>query len=427
MEPPAALQPLIDDVKIRLQARHEKAAQIFETCIRNTLETTIRRDEDGSTFVITGDIPAMWLRDSAAQVRPYLLLASEDREIANMIKGLIERQFRYILHDPYANAFNSEDNGRGHQSDLTEMSPWIWERKYEIDSLCYPIQLSYLLWKNSGRTDQFDDMFVKGVQSIIALWKREQRHEEKSAYRFQRVNCPPTDTLPRDGKGALTAYTGMTWSGFRPSDDACTYGYLIPSNMFAVVVLRYVREIASELLHHSALADEAKALAAEIEAGINKYGIVAHPEFGPMYAYETDGMGNHVLMDDANVPSLLSLPYLDYCSPDDPVYVNTRRFILSDANPYYFKGVAAAGVGSPHTPNRYIWHIALAIQGLTATATEEKERILDLMTDTDAGKGMMHESFDQDDPSKYTREWFSWANMMFCELALDVCGKKVKV
>ena len=421
----SVVQPLVRVVADGLKDR-PRAVRMFETCIRNTWETTIQRKPDGTTFVITGDIPAMWLRDSAAQVRPYLLLASGDREVADMIKGLIDRQFDCLLRDPYANAFNESADGRGHQSDETEMSPWVWERKYEIDSLCYPIQLSYLFWKNSGRTDHFQGDFVKGVRTILAVWKREQRHETDSAYRFQRRNCPSTDTLIRDGKGAPTAYTGMTWSGFRPSDDACTYGYLIPSNMFAVVALRYVQEIARDVLGDDALGAEAAALAAEIDAGIRAHGIVSHMDFGEMFAYETDGMGRHTLMDDANVPSLLSIPYLGYCSADDPIYRNTREFVLSERNPYFYQGAAAAGVGSPHTPTEYIWHIGLAMQGLTAATSEEKEAMLDAMVRTDAGKGMMHEGFHKDDPSRYTREWFSWANMLFCELALDICGVRVR-
>lgn len=230
----------------------------------------------------------------------------------------------------------------------------------------------------------------------------------------------------RGGKGAEVAYTGMTWSGFRPSDDACAYGYLIPSNMFAVVVLGYLAEICRDVLRDSELEAEAEKLADEIRHGIESYGVVDHPEYGNIYAYETDGKGNHLLMDDANVPSLLSIPYLGYTSADDPIYQNTRRFVLSHANPYYYQGTASAGVGSPHTPDRYIWPIALAIQGLTTTDREEKLRLLRLMAETDAGTGMMHEGFLVDDPTRYTRPWFSWANMMFCELMMDYCGLRVK-
>ncbi|GIP28327.1 glycosyl hydrolase [Paenibacillus sp. J23TS9] len=422
---PISLRHLSDRMSERLvEAPH--LLNIFRNAIRNTWGTTLKRMSDGTTFVITGDIPAMWLRDSAAQVRPFLVLAAEDEETADLIEGLVTRQLRSILHDPYANAFNEGPNGHGHQDDETEMSPWIWERKYEIDSLCYPLQLSYLLWKNTGRTSQFDELFKEAAEMILDLWITEQRHETESSYRFQRKNCVPTDTLIREGKGAETAYTGMTWSGFRPSDDACDYGYLVPSNMFAVVVLGYVQEIAREVLQDEALYSRANKLAMEIDEGIQQFGIVEHPEFGRIYAYETDGLGHYNLMDDANVPSLLSISYLGYRGADTAVYQNTRRFILSKHNPYYYQGSAAEGIGSPHTPKGYVWHIALAMQGLTDDRPDEKERLLKVMSETDAGTGLMHESFRADDPADFTRPWFSWANMMFCELLMDYCGIQVQ-
>ncbi|WP_020619396.1 glycoside hydrolase family 125 protein [Paenibacillus daejeonensis] len=422
---PTALSGLIAAVRERLPAGARRA-DLFERCFANTWNTTIQREDDGTTFVITGDIPAMWLRDSTAQVRAYIIPAAEDEEVAEMIRGLVERQFRLILADPYANAFNQAANGRGHQEDLTESSPLVWERKYEIDSLCYPIQLAYLLWKNTGMIAQFNDTMRQGVQTILELWRTEQHHETQSPYRFQRLNCPPTDTLVREGKGSETVFTGMTWSGFRPSDDACTYGYLVPSNMFAVVVLGYVSEIATGIWQDPVLAAEAAELAAEIESGIHEHAIIQHPEHGLIYAYETDGLGHHHLMDDANVPSLLSIPYLGYAAADDALYQRTRAFLLSKDNPYYYEGEAASGIGSPHTPNRYIWPIALAMQGLTASDPAEREAILELLERTDAGTGMMHEGFHADDPSQYTREWFSWANMMYCELVLLQLGYKIR-
>lgn len=423
---PAALERLTYRMTEHLESEQHLIA-IFQNAIRNTWGTTLKPMEDGSTFVITGDIPAMWLRDSTAQVRPFLVLAAEDEQTADLIEGLVIRQLRSILHDPYANAFNEEPNGLGHQNDDTEMSPWIWERKYEIDSLCYPLQLSYLLWKNTGRTSHFGELFREAADVILELWKREQRHETESTYRFRRSEGAATDTLIRDGKGAPTAYTGMTWSGFRPSDDACTYGYLIPSNMFAVVVLGYLQEIAAEVLKDEALRSRAGKLAEEIEQGIQEYGIVHHPEFGKIYAYETDGLGNHNLMDDANVPSLLSIPYLGYRDASDEIYQNTRRFILSEHNPYFYRGSAAEGIGSPHTEEGYVWPIALAVQGLTDPSREEKGRLLRMMSETDAGTGLMHESFDPNDPNKFSRPWFSWANMMFCELLMDYCGIRVQL
>jgi meiotically up-regulated gene 157 (Mug157) protein len=377
---------------------------------------------DGTTYVITGDIPAMWLRDSAAQLRPYLALAPYDQQLSDLLAGAVRRQLRYVLLDPYANAFNAEDDGHGHQDDDTAMSGWVWERKYEIDSLCAPLQLAYLLWRATGRSDHLDATFRAAAWTIITLWRREQRHDEQSPYFFRRQNCPPDDTLSHDGKGAPVAETGMTWSGFRPSDDACAYGYLVPANMFAVVALRYVAELAELVLRDADLRLAAVDLAAAIEAGIRRYATVEHPAHGTIYAYETDGMGRYNLMDDANVPSLLSLPYLGYCAAADPIYRNTRAFVLSEDNPYFYRGAAAAGIGSPHTPPRYIWHIALAMQGLTTTDPAEREQMLDLLESTDAGTGYMHEGFHADDPAQFTRPWFAWANALFSELVLRCCS-----
>ncbi|WP_163536229.1 glycoside hydrolase family 125 protein [Gracilibacillus sp. YIM 98692] len=403
-----------------------KLQEMFEQCFINTYQTTIRPQLDGTTFVITGDIPAMWLRDSAAQVRPYLMLADQDAEIANMIKGVIAKQLFFINHDPYANAFNESPNGKRYHDDQTEMTDWIWERKYEVDSLCYPIQLAYLYWKATGNTDHFNQSFLDAMKKILDVWKKEQRHTEASNYHFIRDHCPPQDTLSHEGYGAPVGYTGMTWSGFRPSDDACKYGYLIPSNMFAVVSLHQLSEIATSVWKNEELENHAKELANEIDQGIQQYGIVNHPKYGSIYAYETDGLGHYHLMDDANVPSLLSIPYLGYCSFDDEIYQNTRKFILSEDNPYYFNGKVASGVGSPHTPDQYIWHIALAIQGLTSLDGSEKETITQLFKKTDANTNLMHEGFHVDDPKQFTRPWFSWANSMFSEFLLSQVGYAVK-
>lgn len=210
------------------------------------------------------------------------------------------------------------------------------------------------------------------------------------------------------------------------SDDACVYGYLIPSNMFAVVVLGYVEEIAEKILNDTVLKAEAASLKNSIFEGIETYGITKTEAFGNVYAYETDGFGQYNLMDDANVPSLLSMDYLGYEGKNKEVAENTRRLILSEANPYYYAGEKAKGIGSPHTPTRYIWHIALAMEGLTAKTKEEKYMILQMLKDTDGGKGLMHEGFHVDDDTRYTREWFSWANAMFSELVLDYCGYSVQ-
>lgn len=418
------MQKLIQHVK-EFFPEDEKLQHMFEQCFVNTYTTTLKKQEDGKTFVITGDIPAMWLRDSAAQVRPYLLAAEEDEEMASLLEGVIRQQFDFILHDPYANAFNQTANGKGHQTDLTKMTPHIWERKYEIDSLCYPIQLAYLFWKSTGRTTLINDTFKQVMETIIHVWRTEQDHENHSPYRFERTDCRQSDTLIREGKGGRVVPTGMTWSAFRPSDDACTYGYLVPANMFAVVILGYAAEMC-DVINQTALKEECLKLREEIQSGIEQYAKLDHPIHGDMFVYETDGEGRVNLMDDANVPSLLAAPYLGYLPYGDPTYLNTRSFLLSRDNPYYYEGKYANGIGSPHTPDHYIWHIALAIQGMTTTSEEEKQEILAYFKQTDGGTNFMHEGFDADCPEEFTRDWFAWANTMFSEFVLSLTGKAVK-
>ena len=421
------LKKYMEKICDQARAVNPRWAEVFHECFLNTLETTIERLEDGSTFVVTGDIPAMWLRDSTAQVRPYLVLAKEHEDIYDMIAGLVERQFGYILIDPYTNAFNKEPNGQGHgATDHTQMNDWIWERKYEIDSLAYAIQLAYLLYVNSGRTDHLTETVRKGLVTILDLWRTEQDHAGASPYRFVRDTDRQEDTLPFDGKGSPVGYTGMTWSGFRPSDDRCTYHYLVPSNQFASVVLGYVAELAPFLGLSQEEIQLAATLKDQIQAGIERYGIIQNAQGQAVFAYEVDGLGNASIMDDGNVPNLLSLPYLGFCSEDDPIYVATRQTVLSPENPYYYSGKLASGLGSSHTWDQYIWPISLSMEGLTTSHKAEKARILDLLVNTDAGTNQMHESFHVDDDSRYTREWFSWSNMMFCELLLDYFDIRVK-
>jgi uncharacterized protein len=406
----------IEEAERRLKEYDKRLAEMFRRCYPNTLETTTELLEDGTTFVFTGDIPAMWLRDSSAQIRPYMDLAAEDEELQRAVRGLIMRQAGYLLIDPYANAFNKEPNGSGHQSDHTIMSPWIWERKFELDSLCYPVQLCKDYWDATGDASIFGEQLRRMFHTVIRTMRTEQRHDRDSAYRFEREELYlPTDTLPFGGRGTGTNFTGMVWSGFRPSDDACRFGYLVPSNMFAVVVLGHIIEFAETIYRDETLADEADRLRKEIDFGIETYGIVTHPTHGRMYAYETDGFGNYNLMDDANVPSLLSIPYLGYKPADDPIYRNTRRFVLSPDNPYYNAGSHARGIGSPHTPAGYVWPIGLIMQGLTSEDQAEQARIVAMLAETTAGTGFMHESFDPDDPAVYTRPWFAWANSLFGE------------
>lgn len=422
---PESMEKFLDELKVQTED-YPELMELFVTCYTNTLDTTVKKMENHTTHVITGDIPAMWLRDSAAQLRPYIFLAKEDEEIRELIAGLVRRQFMCICVDEYANAFNDSPNGACWEKDDPNQNPWVWERKFEVDSLCYPIQLAYLLWKNTGCVSQFNEDFQKGAEKILEVFRTEQYHEEKSEYRFNRNNGYYRDTLSREGKGALVkSGTGLIWSGFRPSDDACTYGYLIPSNMFAVVVMGYLEEIETVVFENQELAEAAKALKEEVQTAIECIGKTFTEEFGMVYAYETDGYGMYNLMDDANVPSLLAMDYLGYPA-DRETAENTRRMLLSEANPFYYKGKKAAGIGSPHTPSGYIWHIAMAIQGLTCESSAEKLEILKRMAATTGGKGVMHEGFSCEDDTKYTREWFSWANAMYAELFLDYLGYRLE-
>jgi uncharacterized protein len=410
---PASMQKWVDHVASSLP-QYPALPKLFADTFSNTFTTTLKPQANGSVHVITGDIPAMWLRDSAAQVRPYLQLAKTDASFAKLIAGVVRRQMQFILLDPYANAFNESPNGNCHNKDKTDMGPWVWERKYELDSLCSPLKLAHDLWQITGQADHLTVEFMEAAQLIVKTIKLEQRHEN-SNYRFERFNCPETDTLSHEGQGAPVAYTGMSWSGFRPSDDACQYNFLVPSNMFAVVALE---NLATLPIGNEALKAEAMTLAGEIRYGIETYGKIRHPDLGEIYAFETDGLGHYNLMDDANVPSLLAMPYMRYCSKSDPTYLATRRFVLSNANPYYYKGAAAKGIGSPHTPVDYIWPISLCMQGLTSSSRVEQLELLEMLMRCDAGTGLMHEGFHKDDPNKFTRPWFAWANSMFAEFVM---------
>ena len=421
----AAIDAMIGRIRERFTGEDAYIAEVFAACLQNTLQSTIQFDGEGNIFVATGDIPAMWLRDSTSQLVPFIRFAEAEPDIREILLRLSRRQMALIRLDPYANAFNMGETGSPWQGDGTEMQPAIWERKYEIDSLCYPVQLSWLMWKNAGITEQFDAGWIEAVRTILRTFRTEQDHEHRSPYRFQRTNCPFTDTLSREGKGALVKPNiGLIWSGFRPSDDACVYGYHIPSNLFAAVILGYAAEIARAFYRDEALAAEAEALAAEVRAAVAKYALPpVPPEMpAPFYAYEVDGFGQYLIMDEANVPSLLALPLLGACAADDPIYQNTRRLMLSEANPYYYSGKCLHGIGSPHTPVSYVWDIALAVEGLTTNDSEEKLRLIRTMARNDAGTKLMHEGIHVDDPTRFTRPWFSWANSMFCELVMNFCG-----
>lgn len=392
--------------------------KLFKNCFLSTLTTTVKEKEDSSVYVFTGDIPAMWLRDSSSQVNPYVRLCNVDPEITSMIKGVIKRQFFYIGIDAYANAFNEFANGNGHK-DITLLNDWVWERKFEIDSLCYPLWLTSKYYEETGDKEIFDDLFVKTVKTILNVFETEQDHDANSTYYFLREGMYASDTLDRNGKGCKCKVNGLVWSAFRPSDDKCKYGYLIPSNMFIVVVMRFLIQVFSNIKKDEALLKQCTNLMNSVQAGLDECASFLDEKGNLRYAYETDGFGNAYFVDDANMPSLLSLPYLGYCDANSPIYASTRKILLSNLNEYYYEGSFASGIGSPHTPKNYIWHLGLIIQGLTSTNNKEKIQILKMLNNTHAGTFYMHEGFDKDNPSNFTREWFGWANSMFSEYFMD--------
>ncbi len=214
---------------------------------------------------------------------------------------------------------------------------------------------------------------------------------------------------------------------FRPSDDATVFPFLVPSNYFAVVSLRQAAELLTQIHHDQETANQCRALADEVEAALREYAVVMHEKYGRILPYEIDGYGNSYCLDDPGYPSLLSLPYLDAVGPGDPLYLNTRRFVLSDSNPYYVIGKAASGPGGPHVGRDMVWPLGLIMQALTSTDDQEVRQCLVTLQKTHAGKGFIHEAFNKDDPDKFTRPWFAWANSLFGELILKSYKERAHV
>lgn len=410
--------------RIQSSIGNRELAWMFGNCFPNTLDTTVDfQIVDGrpDTYVITGDIDAMWQRDSSAQVYPYLSLIKEDAALQQMIAGVINRQTRNILRDPYANAFYKDKTKISEwKSDFTEMKPGVHERKWEVDSLCYPIRLAYGYWKNCGDTTPFDATWREAVLLAVKTFREQQRKNGKGPYHFQRRTETQTDTLAGRGYGNPAKPVGMIFSMFRPSDDATVFPFLVPSNFFAVVSLRQAAEMLEQIHHDHDSAAQCSSLADEVEHALRQFAVVNPLGLGNIYAYEVDAYGNSYCIDDGNIPNLLSLPYLGAVKSDDKIYRHTRRFVLSPSNPYFCKGKAGEGEGGPHVGMGMIWPLGLISQALTSNDDAEIARCLAILQKTHVGTGFMHESFNKDDPTKYTRSWFAWANTIFGELILKV-------
>jgi uncharacterized protein len=415
------IEKVIREVKAAIA--DPELAWMFENCFPNTLDTTVEFTNMGGipdTFVITGDIHAMWLRDSTAQVWPYLPYVTRDPGLHQLILGVINRQSECILIDPYANAFNKEATGSEWKSDLTDMKPELHERKWEIDSLCYPVRLAYHFWKKTGDSSFFTEAWKKSARLILRTLKEQQRKEGKGPYHFMRTTEKATDTVTGAGYGNPVKPVGLICSSFRPSDDATVFSFLIPSNYFAVNTLRQLAEMFTALGKDSVFTGECISMAMEVENALSRFARADYGEYGMILAFEADGYGNQLFIDDANVPSLLGLPYLGCMDANDPLYRNTRKFVLSSGNPWYFKGKAGEGIGGPHVGEYMIWPLSIIMQAMTSVDKTEIAACLKILKNTHAGTGFMHESFHKDDPSKYTRSWFAWANTLFGELILKV-------
>ena len=411
----------------RVQARvgDSKLAWMFGNCYPNTLDTTVELgtlEGKPDTFVVTGDIEAMWLRDSSAQFAPYLPLAKGDRGLQRLFHGLIQRQARCIRLDSYANAFMPDPSAQPlswARQDQTDMKPGVGERKWEIDSLCWPIRLAHGYWQATGDTRPFDDDWRAAMHRVVETFREQQRMHGRGSYHFQRTSDRPTETQALDGYGNPTLPNGMIHSMFRPSDDACVYPLFVPANLFAVVSLRQLATMSRDIHRDDAFADDCSTLADEVAKATDRDGRVRDDD-GDYWAYEIDGYGNRLFMDDANAPGLLSLPYLGCCAADDPLYRRTRERAWSGHNPYFFRGTAAEGIGGPHEGLRMIWPMAITMRALTSADPAEIRQCLRWLRDTDAGTGFMHEAFDQDDPAHFTRAWFAWANSLFGELIVKL-------
>ncbi len=422
--------PVIEDIisQFQKQVKNKELAWMFGNCLPNTLDTTVfPYTENGRnyTYVITGDIDAMWLRDSSAQVWPYLPFMKKDKKLQNLIQGLIHKQSKCINIDPYANAFYNDPTKKGEWfSDHTSMKPGIHERKWEIDSLCYPIRLAYHYWKTSGDTTPFNEEWVSAQKLTYQTFVEQQRKDSLGPYVFSRTTSRGSDTLQVDGYGYPVNPVGLICSSFRPSDDSTIFSFLIPSNLFAIVSLKESAEILRQVKGENELANQMEALAAEVQQAVNTYGIIDHPKFGRVYAFEVDGFGSHLMMDDANIPSLLSLPYLGAVDVNDEVYQRTRKYILSADNPFYFNGKFGDGIGGPHIGRDYIWPMSIIMRGLTSTSDEEIKKCVQQLIATHGDTGFMHESYKKDDPKDFTRSWFAWTNTIFGEFIWKVYQEK---
>ncbi|OAD72321.1 glycoside hydrolase family 125 protein [Phycomyces blakesleeanus NRRL 1555(-)] len=402
---------------------------LLENCLPNTLDTTVEwfdvdnssSSHDPRAFLITGDIPAMWIRDSTNQISPYASIAKKDPRLQRLILGVLNVQATYLYYDPYANAFlrpwdapkQDERYGADDRVIPNYDATYVWESKYELDSIANFFQLAnnYIQATQDYEGVFLSSEWLKAVPRVLIVL-----HDQmKDGYRFRRTTERPTETLGENGRGGIARECGLVKSAFRPSDDATTFPYLIPANAQLAVQLQMLSDHLQHVPHLLTpllidIEQRTRKLSQTVRTAIEKHGIVEHPTFGRIYAFEVDCYGSYLLMDDANMPSLLSLPILGYVSRTNTVYQATRAFVLSLNNPWYFEGTFASGVGGPHTGQDMIWPMSLLVRIQTSVDEVEIRHVLDEVKRWSARTGLMCESFDKNEPSQFTRPWFSWAN-----------------
>lgn len=451
-----AVEHVIDDLKSKV--KDADLARLIENCLPNTLDTTIlwhqtprqnNRLRDSQTFVVTGDIHAEWLRDSARQLSVYQPFVKYDAKLRQMILGAINTQAHFILTSPYCNAFHPppESGVKRGNTAMDQVFPrpdWrsVFECKYELDSLASFLTLTNDYYVNSGGDKSFmTRLWLKAFEKILIVMRRESApsFDEDTGqalqfyYSFQRQTNIGSETLPLGGVGNPVNFgTGLIRSAFRPSDDSCILQFFIPANLHMLTELKGIRknlfdkEFASNE-EYKPLVDQTDFFIRAISGGIDAHGIIDHPIWGQVYAYEVDGYGSAIFMDDANLPSLLSLPDMGYLSKDDEVYQNTRNMILSKrGNPYFLTGILFEGIGGPHIGIQNAWPMSLLVKIRTTDDDDEIKESMDYIMGTTAGLGLMHESINVNSRNglEFTRSWFAWCNSEFGKTILHLAKHK---
>lgn len=378
-------------------------------CVERLFDQAAKRLDDDRIFISTGDIDAMWLRDSSFQIKPLLRFCNAE-PVAEFVRGVIRSQTFFISVDPYANAFNSSASGLCWHKDFEDQNPWVFERKWEIDSLVSFLDVSLGLLEKTNSSRHMDREWWIAVERVISVFEKEQNHDPQT-YVFLRPNAPRHDYLYPDGVGRPFANCGLIWSAFRPSDDACELPFNVAQNAYAAAQLERLATFAEQ-----PIAARSLRIANEIRGAITNLAV-----FDEGYSYEVDGLGNSVNMDDANIPSLLSLPYLGFCDKDDEIYLKTRRFVLSEKNPWFFSGEQVSHIGSPHTGAKRVWPLAMAMEIITSQNVEiDKLKVLAEIANKSDG---LHESVATDNLNDFTREWFSWAEMTYVDAVMTAAEK----